>query len=600
MAIQFIPLPVGIVESIDTISSVETGTERQRLNKRNRLVRLSSYILNKTQYNEVAFDEYLEVSSQHFRNAHGISTQYLQDLKALEANKVITVDHSYWTYSDTQKSGRSKRYKFNPELVYTDIAIIEYDNKVKAQFSKDIIVRATVPILRRLKLSLSKRDIPKYVRKLITFDSVKNERCKINEQIPRDKYRLHGGDVPLHYYDLMEKAKNREQDLVLYKNRIYITDAKKFIRKKVYEIRYKYIASLLKMKGINRSQNIVCNRNETNNRLDTNITNIFSEAIPLLTLDNEKLVSIDLSNSQFTLLSFLMRHIINNEILDKSTLKMQAANTTNFYFKRFILKDLYFCIIMLLSKHCVSEDKRLINKDLSQFFLNTEFGIFYECYANQAWNDRYYYFAPFCDSFQHLKNKINDFDDSMLSVSPYEIKDFGEAYIKHIKEKNDKKRIHLGKLKDAYKAIRSDAKQTAFLTLFSSHRYQPESKQTLKKHYHSLVSFIDDFKKHQIKYYKNIQKTDFEKYKGLPETSNGKKSPTNVGNASFAVLLQRIESHIFIDHILSYLLSKGIPVLSKHDSILCRESDLYLVKDVIDKFLNKIIGFQKYKLKIER
>lgn len=48
---------------------------------------------------------------------------------------------------------------------------------------------------------------------------------------------------------------------------------------------------------------IYVDRNETNNRLDTNLTNLKSDLWECLTLDNEELVEIDIKNAQFTILS---------------------------------------------------------------------------------------------------------------------------------------------------------------------------------------------------------------------------------------------------------------------------------------------------------
>lgn len=48
-------------------------------------------------------------------------------------------------------------------------------------------------------------------------------------------------------------------------------------------------------------------RNTTNNRLDSNVTNMYSEIWDSLLLDNEKLVEIDIANSQPAFLSYLIR-----------------------------------------------------------------------------------------------------------------------------------------------------------------------------------------------------------------------------------------------------------------------------------------------------
>ena len=71
------------------------------------------------------------------------------------------------------------------------------------------------------------------------------------------------------------------------------------------------------------------------------------------------------------------------------------------------------------------------------------------------------------------------------------------------------------------------------------------------------------------------------------------------GNAALAVTLQRIESRIFVDNILARLLSSGYRVFSKHDSILCKESDQAAVTAIVRAELDRELGIGAYTLKTE-
>ena len=66
-----------------------------------------------------------------------------------------------------------------------------------------------------------------------------------------------------------------------------------------------------------------------------------------------------------------------------------------------------------------------------------------------------------------------------------------------------------------------------------------------------------------------------------------------------AVTLQQIESVIFIDCILTRLLKMGYRVFSKHDSILCKESDVAAVEAVVREVLDVELGIGAYRLKTE-
>lgn len=62
------------------------------------------------------------------------------------------------------------------------------------------------------------------------------------------------------------------------------------------------------------------------------------------------------------------------------------------------------------------------------------------------------------------------------------------------------------------------------------------------------------------------------------------------GHKAFAVLLQRKESEIFIDKIFNRLQSDRFICLSKHDSILCRSSDVEQILPIVTEILNEELG----------
>jgi len=85
----------------------------------------------------------------------------------------------------------------------------------------------------------------------------------------------------------------------------YLDDLVHFINKKKFSIYLSYLNSLDSLKD----KNYRVNRNETNRRLDTNLTNLYSELVDEICRQND-LVQIDLSNSQFCFLS----HLLNKKL----------------------------------------------------------------------------------------------------------------------------------------------------------------------------------------------------------------------------------------------------------------------------------------------
>ena len=103
---------------------------------------------------------------------------------------------------------------------------------------------------------------------------------------------------------------------------------------------------------------------------------------------------------------------------------------------------------------------------------------------------------------------------------------------------------------------RKEAKQSTFEMLFSSYKNKSPRIDKVNQALPELMDFIKDYK------IKN-------------------------GSNKFAIWLQQYESDIFIDGVLNSLHRKRIFALSKHDSIICKKSDLDKVLPVIEKVFSK-------------
>ncbi len=293
-------IPSGVMTAISTTSG--EGKKAKKLTK------LAGYILAKYYAEQIPFDEPIEISVQHFRQQVGV--HYLSDLKFLKSNGIVISDESYHYHEgSTTRTGKCKSYMFHPDLVYTDPKIIQIDATNKKRFAPDFVTRTTVKFLSKTRLSVDRRNLVNYVKKFVSYSFIR-ERCKINNEIPPGQYIYHGTRAAKDLEVFKEAAKIINTDLILYKDRLHIKPSKVFIQRKTIETRSAYLNSLLKLKGIRRRVNVNCARNTTNGRLDTNLTNLKEGLIDLVRLDGEKLINIDLNNSQFTILSYFIEHII--------------------------------------------------------------------------------------------------------------------------------------------------------------------------------------------------------------------------------------------------------------------------------------------------
>lgn len=100
---------------------------------------------------------------------------------------------------------------------------------------------------------------------------------------------------PLCYW--LAVATRNNVALIKFKKRFYIEGAKSFIERKRIELEIVYTHSIEQI--ING--NFYANRNETNDRLDYNMTGLKKELFPFLYLDGEKTEEIDIINAQFAL-----------------------------------------------------------------------------------------------------------------------------------------------------------------------------------------------------------------------------------------------------------------------------------------------------------
>lgn len=547
-------LPTPIAEFIEA----EARSPRDK----ETLSRVALYMLRKYQWEQIPFEEPIDLSAEHWRN--GVGTHYLKYLKRFKAGGIIQAvkrDDGREFYSpppdgaDGDRLGLCKRYFFSPQAVFSDAAIVEYNEREKKRFSGEYTVSETVRILSKIRLELDARKIAPYVHALVTPEHIR-ERLSIGEEIPEGFYYYSfvssqgkaspSAKKPRSREQLLEIAERNGAELILHRDRAYIAKSGPFIARRVQQTRAAYIESLLRLKEIRKRPNITCSRNDTNRRLDTNLTNLKSDLLGLIRLDGERLVSIDLSNSQFTILA----HVIEQGVeylagIDRKHFKENYNLTNGNASRESSLKRLvegigkggvtnkYKETISLITvTHFLGQcDKETLTtaslpKDLQDFINLTKNGRFYENFA-----------------------KLMSADENRTIT-------------------------------------REDAKKAMFLTAFSAHRYNPRPKQLLAEYYPSLVTFMNEFKKSMIKFYEGD---------GI-----GGREARQRGNASFSVMLQTIESGLFIDGILTKLLRSGYRVFTKHDSVLCKESDLKAVELIVRSELDAYLGASGYRLKIER
>lgn len=131
------------------------------------------------------------------------------------------------------------------------------------------------------------------------------EHFEVNEDIVDGVYGIKTDDSNKLIYLSRDKAiakgKLENKSLIKHKNNYYLYNETYFINKMKYNLLYADLTSLTQLKD----QLYRANRNSTNNRLDTNFTNISSYLLEEIKKDNN-LIEIDMVNSQLAITTLLI------------------------------------------------------------------------------------------------------------------------------------------------------------------------------------------------------------------------------------------------------------------------------------------------------
>jgi hypothetical protein len=566
-------LPTGIVGAIDAIA-----TTKHQLG---RFVKLLSYMLGKCLADKVDFDTPLEISKEHFRNQVGV--HYLKDLQALCEAKIVTTNHEYTLPKTNQHTGEKiaqgqcKRYSFNQDLVFTSPDFVAYHEKTSKQFDTSFVVRETVNLLARLSHIVDLRNLKRIVFENVNRDYVL-ERCKVDSAIPQGNYQIKGTKQIRSLAYILELATKNNQNAILYNKEIHLAELETWVSKTQNQIRTAHMEANIKLKNIRQRHNVYCKRNDRNRRLDTNLTNLKANSTPTsndgyfqyLRLDGERLWSIDKCNSQFTLLAKVIeiwqnannQNFTNGQFKENSNLigTCEAAKSSGDCFK-----------------DCRDKSKVSFNKYSYQHIIDSipyinvahihqktgKKTAVTNCNSNSLCSQK--------KSTKHSTEKLNMSDLEEFKTAT-RAGNFYETFQDILKS-------------EGQNYTRGQVKKMMFQTLFSAASYNPAEKQLLAKHFPNLVGFTNEFKRAWRDFY----------------VDDGKDYNTarQLGKASLAVTLQQIESAIFIDCILTRLLKSGYRVFTKHDSILCKESDAAAVTAIVREELNRELGIGAYTLKTE-
>lgn len=317
----FATLPAEMVLDLNKVDFTKS--------ERDYAIKFISGLMKRSWRETGTIDALIETPKEYFRKA--FNGQYLKWLSKLEKNDIISINSSYSNYYNNIYS---KSYSINnkyippPIMWHTfepiDLKTVGYSVK-NSNLGREFSDIKSMVLEDFKKLRIDYNILLELTRKEV--DLVKIELFKCNDEIERETMEvIFREDRREKKYwmsktNALEKAKSLNRLLIQDENRFYIMDEFEFILMKKHAIYISYQDCITNMeKG-----NFFASRNSTNNRLDTNLTNMAKVLTDEICKKNN-LIQFDLCNSQFAILSDLLEDNLYTE--DFEIFKIQSYNGT--------------------------------------------------------------------------------------------------------------------------------------------------------------------------------------------------------------------------------------------------------------------------------
>ena len=478
------------------------------------------------EYTDLARNYFFKKIGYHYRSI----TKPLLDAGILQSSNYYRP--GYYTDEDEYIKGQCLSYRINPDLLDDEIIKINYKGEKSRQRCRDATTMRSKQIMRQVRIpDLNTRELIKFVKNSLSDQRIR-ALLKVNDEIDDSQVHIKGRNHPI----AIEKVQRRTKDLIKDGKYCHIEHLETYIKRKRRHLTQAYCDQLLRIKH----RNIYADRNETNLRLDSNLTNLKSEFMSLLSIDGQRLSQVDLKNSQFRVFVYLLEQVEREILFSKAKSAKyssefnlaKTAKSGNFQIRK-EGKEIKGKPVTLL---CSMLNEYAVQREGLMISFSKDYKLFKRLVKNGG-------------LYEHIQRLI--WKETGRTIS------------------------------------RSEAKKVMFTIAFSSYRYQPEEKRIMKKYFPSVIGVIDGFKRECVN--------------GLigPSATLRAQDRRKEGNASFAILLQQVESLIFIDEILAKCHKAGIKALSKHDSIVCRQCDKHKVTKIVCKVLNSLFGRYTYALDID-
>ncbi len=294
--------------------------------ERNKAYRLLEIIYNYIQIDKYKASDYIPLAKKLFIKLFNDGRysnwfQKLVDAKILIAQKNTAGTATYFT-------GHCIHYKINPALLTDNLLTVEIELKEGLQTIKILDEDWFKDFIKQELYSLKVDEAKLLAKADEIVNSISKNDFKVDEEITQSKFEVKNQLNNKEYYTTLEAAlkfaKNSKCNLIKHKNKFVIADLETYIAQKKFNVSIRYKSSIKRFKP----ETIFVSRNETNNRLDNNLTSLGKPLLKIIKEDNH-LVEIDLANSQFAILAYMMQQDQDfTSTADFEMFKLHAGNGT--------------------------------------------------------------------------------------------------------------------------------------------------------------------------------------------------------------------------------------------------------------------------------
>lgn len=381
-------LPVELIEALDKVS---TRIKKQHAAK------FCSLIINNLQHKGLNLDGYVDFPTNYIQTV--FNSRYNEWLKELiELDIVQEYVFGFSTQDNNQFKkvyfipcvGKSKRYRINPELLTDNFQVFfsTDENPNEHQSLIDELNNLTINIAKLM--DAVDTIVDKKLKALNILDKTYPTKLLLN-------VKMNGVN-----YDKMSLEKAlvlaSENNMVVIKDKrkFEISNIEDYIQKKSETIRFFMLKSIKSL----AVKNYFTHRNERNQRLDYNFTNMSKDLMKIILKDNHK-SEIDLSNSQFSILSNILIYTFNkSQSINKSqSLTFNTTNTITYnYVHTFFENDVIKAVLDRFNQ-ALTYYVSTFTKGKDAYYVHTflnDFKTELDAFANACFEGKLYQFVNKC------------------------------------------------------------------------------------------------------------------------------------------------------------------------------------------------------------